>query len=359
MEQAKKIIIFTDSWEPQVNGVVMVLKQLKSHLEHRNFQVKIIEPSLFYSIPLPSYPEISLAIFCKRRWYSFHQQPFLTHFMAATLKSERPDYIHIATEGPIGLAARITCKRLNLKYTTCFHTQMPEYINYRLKFLPVSFLYRFYRRFHSLAHRVLTTSYSMKEHLERYDFKNVVAWYLGVDIDKFKKNPNPQVEARVQNLPRPIFTYLGRIAVEKNLKEFLDLDLPGSKLIVGDGPSKKAFEKQYAKDNVIFTGYKRGQEVVDHLSVSDVFVFPSRTDTFGLAVVEAMACDLPVVAHNAEGVKDLITHGVDGFLTEDLKQGALDCLKLDTSHCRKKAERFSWNNSINTFMSYQIINTYD
>jgi glycosyltransferase involved in cell wall biosynthesis len=328
----KKIVIATDAWYPQVNGVVSTLQKTKEFLEKKDFEVFVIHPGLFMTMPIFFYPEVRLAFFSKNK-------------IKKIIRKENPDYIHIATEGTIGLATRSVCLSEKIKFTTSYHTHFPFYINPWLSFLsaPTFFLLKW---FHNSGEDTMVCSESLKKDLEERGFKKLTIWPLGVDEKLFQKSFNKPKE---DNFARPVFTYLGRVSREKNIEEFLKLDLFGTKLIIGDGPLKKNLEKKYTK-NTVFVGYKKGQKLVDWLSVSNVLVFPSRTDTFGLTIIEAMSCGIPVAAHNVMGPKDIITNGIDGFLGENLKECALRCLTISKENCRKKAALFSWEKSIDAFI---------
>ncbi|MBI5753630.1 glycosyltransferase [Candidatus Peregrinibacteria bacterium] len=320
----KKILIATDVWK-NINGVVTSIKQLKEGLEKRNFKVKIVHPAEFRNVPLLTDRDIKLAILSRRR-------------MEKIIKKFKPDYLHIATEGPVGFAARLACGKNKWKFTSQYHTQLPEYIEIRIRTgLLKNATYRYLRWFHGAGEKTMVSSPLFKNLLEKRKFKNVTLIPLGVDVDKFKKNPRAKTS---KNLKKPIFTFLGRVTTEKNLPSFLKCKLPGTKLIIGDGSAKKSLEKKFKKDTV-FVGCKSGRELVDLLSISDVFVFPSKTDTFGLAMLEALACEVPVAAYNVTGPKDIVTSGFDGYLGPNLGENALRCLKLKKANCRKKALKFS------------------
>ncbi|MFA7685343.1 MAG: glycosyltransferase family 1 protein [Candidatus Gracilibacteria bacterium] len=330
----KKAVIVTDVWSKNINGVVTAIVYTKKGLEDHGYQVTIIHPGLFHSLPLPSYAEIRLAIFTKKR-------------IGEMLRQIKPDYIHIATEGPLGLAARTACVKRKWQFTTSYHTRFPEYITARIHLKPVEKIaWEYLRWFHSRSKKVMVSTPSLKKELEKMRFKNVTVLPFGVELDLFKKNLKAKIP---KSLQKPIFTFLGRIAPEKNLKAFLECDLPGTKLIIGDGPQRKKLERKF-KEHTVFVGKKKGQDIVDLLSISDVFVFPSKTDTFGLVLTEALACELPVAAYNVHGPKDIITNGKDGFLGNNLAKNAIKCLDLNKENCRKKALKYSWDNFTNKFI---------
>jgi glycosyltransferase involved in cell wall biosynthesis len=330
----KKIVITTDVWSKNTNGVVTSILYKKKGLEKQGFKVFIIHPGLFRNLPLPTYAEIRLAIFTKNK-------------MEKMLRQINPDYIHIETEGPVGLATRMACLKHNWKFTSSHHTRLPEYVAVRLRSkLAGRLTWEYLRWFHNKSQKLIVSAHSLEQELKKRKFKNIAVIPFGVDLALFKKNPKAKVPA---SLEKPIFTFLGRVAPEKNLEAFLDCRLPGSKLIIGDGPQRKSLQEKYGA-KVVFVGRKKGQKIVDLLSVSDVFVFPSRTDTFGLVVVEALACELPVAAYRVHGPKDIITNSKDGYLGPKLQESALKCLKLDRNNCRKTALRYSWDNFTTKFI---------
>lgn len=327
----KKILLVTDAWAPQVNGVVRVLDALIPLLTARGYEVTVIEPGQFRTTPLPFYPEIRLALFQRRR-------------VAAKIKELKPDAVCIVTEGPLGWAARSVCREQGILFTTWYHSHFQLYVNVRLRGL-LRPIHAIVRIFHSAAARTLVSTETLKRELESAGFKNLVIMPLGVDTELFVRNPKPPFSP----LPKPVFVFFSRLAPEKSPEEFLKLDLPGTKLVIGDGPDRARLEKKYGKKNM-FVGYKRGQELVDWLSLADVFVFPSRTETFGLVVLEALAVGIPVAAYDVMGPRDIIVHGTHGHLSEDLAEAALLCLNLSPEECRAKAIQYSWEHSADAFI---------
>jgi glycosyltransferase involved in cell wall biosynthesis len=326
-----RILIVTDAWAPQVNGVVRTLRTITAEMRAMGKVVEVIGPDRFNTIPMPSYPEIRLAILPGRK-------------LARLIDEFAPDALHIATEGPLGLAARNYARRRKIAFTTAFHTRFAEYLKARTK-MPLALSYAWLRRFHGSGAAVMVATASLREELSGRGFKNVRAWSRGVDLEAF--HPEPKED---WNLPRPIFAYVGRVAVEKNLRAFLDLKLPGSKLIVGDGPQRRALEREYP--DVHFAGARHGAALAAAYAGADVFVFPSRTDTFGLVVLEALASGLPVAAYPVTGPMDILGEAPVpvGALNENLLQAALDALKIDRTACRPYAQTYSWTACAQRFM---------
>ncbi len=328
-----RILIATDAWAPQINGVVVALVNTITCLRNSGYEVHVISPQGFLTLPTPSYPEIPLALFPGRK-------------VARHIREFGPDAIHIATEGPIGNAARGYCMRHKLRFTTAYHTSFPEYVQTRIG-VPISWTSAWMRRFHNAAAAVFVATDEMRKLLEGRGFKRLVECPLGVDLELF----HPTQE-RFTDLPRPVFTYVGRVAVEKNLPEFLRLDLPGTKLVVGDGPARAGLERDFP--NARFVGFKTGPELASYYQRSDAFVFPSRTDTFGLVMLEAMACGVPVAALPVRGPLDVVKDPATGVLDENLRRAALAALDLDRASGRRYAENFPWEKSAQRFLSCQV-----
>ena len=325
-----KIAIVTDAWRPQTNGVVKTLSTTAEGLRALGHEVTVIEPNQFKTFPCPTYPEIRLA------WLPYGR-------LSSLLDDFAPDAIHIATEGTLGGAARKWCLRRGFPFTTSYHTQFPEYVRARVP-IPLAVSYAHLRRFHSAAARTMVATPAMQRLLESRGFRNIVRWTRGVDVGLFR----PRGKAYL-DLPRPIAMYVGRVAIEKNIEAFLKLDLPGTKVVVGDGPARAELEMKYPAAK--FVGYKYGEELASHVAAADVFVFPSRTDTFGLVLLEAMACGVPVAAYPVTGPIDVVTQGVTGELNEDLRAAALAALKLDPQQCRAYALANTWENATRQFLS--------
>jgi len=324
-----RILVATDAWEPQVNGVVRTLTRVVQELQGMGHTVEVIHPGQFKTFPLPTYAEIKVAIGV----YEPVQERF---------KAFEPEAIHIATEGPIGLAARRICVEWKLPFTTSYHTRFPEYVSARLP-LPLAAGYAYMKWFHKPSGRMMVATPTMQQELSSHGFRNISAWSRGVDTDIFR----PLAEGGADlfaDLPKPVFLYVGRVAVEKNIEAFLALDLPGSKVVVGPGPQLDELREKYPK--VVFKGSKSGDELAAHYRCADVFVFPSLTDTFGLVILEAMASGTPVAAYPAPGPIDIIPGSGAGVLavtaTEGLREACLQCLDLDRASVRTFAEKFSW-----------------
>ncbi|MDB5244306.1 MAG: Alpha-mannosyltransferase [Parcubacteria group bacterium] len=326
-----KILFVTDAWAPQVNGVVRVLEALIPILESRGHEVRVIEPSQFRTVPLPLYPEIRLAVFPRKR-------------VRQIISEFEPDAICLITEWSLGWAARSVCRELELPFTTWYHSHFQLYVDLRLHglLLPIFVLIR---QFHKAAAQTIVSTESLKKELALSGFRNLAVVPLGINTELFKRSLSPTLPA----LPKPVFVYFSRLAPEKSPEEFMKLKLPGTKLVIGDGPYRKRLEKVYGKTH-LFVGYKKGQALVDWLSLADVFVFPSRTETFGLVVLEALAVGIPVAAHNVMGPRDIIEHGKHGYLSDDLAEAALKALELSRDACRALAVEYTWEHCADAFI---------
>jgi len=325
-----KVAIITDAWRPQTNGVVTTLARTAACLESFGHCVRVLGADAFRTIPCPSYPEIRLSLFPGRGVGEF-------------LEEYAPDTVHLATEGPLGLAARRQLRRQALCFTTSYHTQFPQYLRARLP-LPIGWTYAWLRRFHGAASKVMVNTAQVREELAARGFMNLVHWGRGVDTALFRPRDKGFLD-----LPRPIFICVGRVAVEKNIEAFLKLELPGSKVVVGGGPALEALRARYPQ--VLFTGYRYGDELAATVAAADVFVFPSLTDTFGLVMLEAMACGVPVAAFPVTGPIDVVEQGVSGVLDVDLGKAALAALRLDPAACLAHARRFTWEAATRQFES--------
>ena len=317
-----RIALVTDAWLPQINGVTTTLSTCRERIEQRGHTVKVFSPGLFVNVPCPRYPHIRLALLPGRK-------------LGRGLDRFRPEAIHIATEGPLGIAARRYCVRRRFPFTTAFHTKFAEYLEAYAR-VPSRWTYRAQRWFHGGAERTLVPTPTVKTELEERGFQHLVNWDRGVDTDLFRPRSGD-----FYNLPRPIFLSVGRVAPEKNLEAFLDLDLPGSKVVVGDGPARGALER--AHPEVHWAGFRLGEDLARHYSGADVFVFPSKTDTFGVVMLEANASGLPVAAYPVPGPVDVVDHGVSGVLDDDLRKACLIATEIDPAECRRFAKARSWD----------------
>jgi glycosyltransferase involved in cell wall biosynthesis len=327
-----RVLVATDAWHPQVNGVVRTYERLALEAGKLGFEVSFLAPSDFRTLPCPTYPEIRLALAGPRA-------------IAAHIERVRPDFIHIATEGPIGLMTRRYCRKTRWPFTTSYHTRFPEYVSARLP-VPESWCYALQRRFHNGAAATFVATPSVAGELEARGFERLMLWSRGVDTELFR----PRKVRQFGN--GPVFLYVGRIAVEKNIKAFLDLDLPGRKVLVGSGPQAAELERLYP--DALFTGPKHGQDLALAYASADVFVFPSLTDTFGLVLLEALASGLPVAGFPVSGPKDVITEPDVGVLSFDLKAALLEALTLDREAARAHALRYSWENSARQFIDNML-----
>ncbi len=328
-----RVLIATDAWEPQVNGVVRTLLRTIAELRDMGHTVEIVSPDQFKTVPLPTYPEIRLAMNA--------YEPMQDRF-----KAFEPEAIHVATEGPVGLAARRVCLEWSLPFTTSYHTRFPEYVSARLP-APLAAGYAYMRWFHKPSGRVMVATPSMRDELEKRGFRNLSPWTRGVDTELFhpRREDEPDLFA---DLPRPVFLNVGRVAVEKNIEAFVSLDLPGSMVVVGDGPAREELQAKYP--HVRFLGAKFGTELAACFACADVFVFPSLTDTFGLVILEAMAAGTPVAAYPAPGPIDIIPGSGAGACDADLRAACLACLHSNRATVRTYAERFSWRASAEEFL---------
>jgi glycosyltransferase involved in cell wall biosynthesis len=321
-------MLVTDAWEPQVNGVVRTLSRVVGELRDMGVEVEVVSPSDGYkTIPLITYEEIKLAFWAKDD-------------VEARFRAFAPDAVHIATEGPLGWAMRSICLGYKFPFTTSYHTQYPEYVTARFPFIPLGATYAFMRAFHSKSGRVMVATPTMMERLLARGFKNVTAWSRGVDTDQFNPAKRNVENGVFAGLERPVWVNVGRVAVEKNIETFLKLDLPGSKVVVGDGPQRAELMQRYQQ--AVFTGAKFNEELAHCYADADCFVFPSLTDTFGLVILEAMAAGTPVAGFNAPGPKDLIPGSNAGAISDDLREACLTALTMSREDTRAFAEKFSW-----------------
>lgn len=324
-----RILIVSDAWFPQVNGVVRTLSVVADKLRAMGDTVEVIGPDRFRSMPTPGYAEIRLAIAPKRK-------------LARLVAEFRPEIIHIATEGPLGWTMRGLCRRNQWPFTTAFHTRFPEYLEARTG-IPADWSWRVMRRFHEAGEGTFAATASLRQELTRRGFTKLRPWTRGVDLDKFR----PGEGDSWAGLPRPIFLYAGRVAIEKNIEAFLALDLPGTKVVVGGGPALESLKQKFPQ--VTFTGYRENGALARSYAGADVFVFPSRTDTFGLVLLEALASGTPVAAFPVTGPIDVVTNSRVGALDEDLRAASLKALECDRTACRSHAEAWSWDACVAQF----------
>jgi len=328
-----RLSIVTDAWYPQVNGVVTTLAAVVEWLRGEGHCVDVIEPGDFRTVPCPGYPEIRLALG--------------TRALRRRLDRFGPDRVHVVTEGPLGHAAIRHLRRRRWSHTTSFHTRFPEYVQARLPFIPLSWGYALLRRFHRDAAATLVPTAGMARELAARGFDRLVVWNRGVDTRVFAPDAAFETE-----LMRPIHLFVGRVSPEKNIEAFLDMDVAGTKVVVGDGPDRVRLERAYPQ--AVFPGYRHGRELAGWFASADVFVFPSRTDTYGVVMLEAMACGTPVAAYPVTGPIDVVQQGVTGFLALDLAEAARDCLDLDPADCIAQARANDWRATARFFLDHTV-----
>ncbi|WP_158813416.1 glycosyltransferase family 1 protein [Methylocapsa sp. S129] len=324
-----RILVATDAWRPQINGVVHSLEQTAAAARSQGYDIDFLTPQGFRTIPMPTYPDIKLAL---ASWGA----------IAKRIDAAGAEHIHIATEGPIGFAARRYCLARNRVFTTSYHTRFPEYIAQRVP-IPERWTYAALRRFHAPAAAVMVPTPTIRDELTQRGFARVKVWSRGVDQLTF----HPR-ETSVLDFPRPIFLCVGRVAVEKNLGALLSLKLPGSTVIVGDGPARASLERQYPHAH--FLGSRSGEALAQTFASADVFVFPSRTDTFGIVLIEALASGLPVAAYPVAGPLDVIGNSGAGVLSEDLGAACLAALQIPRAVAREHSMQFTWRESARQFL---------
>jgi glycosyltransferase involved in cell wall biosynthesis len=330
-----RIVIVTDAWHPQVNGVVRTLATLRDRLEAMGHTVGMVTPKGFPSLPCPTYPEIRLAILPGRR-------------VERLIDAHQPCAIHIATEGPLGLAARRYCLKRGLPFTTAFHTRFPEYVQARFR-VPLAWSYAFLRRFHGPAACIMVATDTIEAALKERGFRNIRRWSRGVDTALFRPRPEAEWPAETRDLMRPLLLYVGRVAVEKNVEAFLAAETPGTKVVVGDGPLAGELKRRFPAAR--FVGPRFGEALAAFYAAADVFVFPSRTDTFGLVLLEAMASGVPVAAYPVPGPLDVVNQSGAGVLDDDIAAAVRRALAIPGEVCRAHAEKFSWDACTRQFLS--------
>ncbi len=331
-----RIMLVTDAWDPQVNGVVRTMKRVITECEQMGHTWDIVSPNGFKTIPLPTYSEIKLAFGAQK----IIEERFLEF---------EPDAVHIATEGPLGWAARGVCLRHKFPYTTAYHTRFPEYIAARFFFLPVWMGYMYVREFHKYSGRVMVATASMRDELAAQRFKNIIPWSRGVDTDLFHPTKRKEDRGPFKGMAQPIWLNVGRVAVEKNISAFVETDLPGTKVVVGDGPQLEALKGKHPE--VHFLGVKQGEELAACFANADCFVFPSLTDTFGLVILEAMAAGTPVAGFNVPGPRDLIPGSGAGAVNDDLRKACEEALTCSRETSRAYAETYSWRACAEQFIN--------
>ncbi|MEW6643566.1 MAG: glycosyltransferase family 1 protein [Pseudomonadota bacterium] len=323
-----RILIATDAWHPQVNGVVRTLTMMADAARKLGADVSFLTPQSFRTVALPSYPDLRVAL------------PNPAE-IARLIAAAKPDNIHIATEGPIGFLVRRYCRKHGIPFTTSFHTRFPEYVSARFP-IPESWVWAALRRFHGRSGAVMAATPALADELRSRGFRNVVLWPRGVDANLFHPRDSDL------GLPRPVFLSVGRVAVEKNLEAFLALDLPGTKVVVGDGPARAQLEKQFP--DAVFLGARQGEALAEAYAAADVFVFPSKTDTFGLVLLEALASGVPVAAYPVCGPRDVIGSAPVGVLSDDLRQACLSALSIPRAACRAFALKLTWEACARAFI---------
>src|SRR6202790_3099188 len=327
-----RILVATDAWHPQVNGVVRTLTNMAEAARAFGVEISFLTPQSFGPFAMPSYPDLRLAL------------PYQAK-IARLIAEARPDSIHIATEGPIGLLVRRYCRKKQLPFTTSFHTRFPEYISARLP-IPEAWIWTALRAFHGPSQAVMAATPALAGELRARGFRNVVLWPRGVDASQF----HPR--AADLGLPRPVFLCVGRVAVEKNLEAFLDLDLPGTRVIVGDGPARAALARKYPQ--AVFLGARQGEALAEAYAAADVFVFPGTNDTFGLVLLEALASGLPVAAFPVTGPRDVIGTAPVGVLDDDLQMACLSALQISPQACLAFAAGHTWEASARAFVDHAL-----
>ena len=326
------ILVATDAWHPQVNGVVRTLTMMADAAKGFGVNVRFLTPQSFRTFAMPSYPDLRLALPTPAK-------------IAALIEATKPDSIHIATEGPIGLLVRRYCRKRGLPFTTSFHTRFPDYVSARSP-VPESWVWAGLRWFHRPGQAVMAATPALAAELRSRGFRNVVLWSRGVDTALF----HPR--AIDLCLPVPVFLNVGRVAIEKNLEAFLDLDLPGTKVVVGDGPARLTLERKYP--DAVFLGARHGAELAEIYAAADVFVFPSKTDTFGLVLLEALASGLPVAAFPVTGPRDVIGTSPVGVLNDNLRAACLDSLAIPRQACVDFAAGHTWQASARVFVDHAL-----
>ena len=335
-----RILLVTDAWRPQINGVVRALETTAEVAKGLGIEIAFLTPEPFPTVPIPTYPEIRLSLAKRSK-------------ISRMIEDARADYVHISTEGPLGHHARGVCLKEGRRFTTSFHTKLPEYLAVR-RLMPSRVTYAYLRSFHNAAAGVMVSNASLEEELARNGFRNLMRWQRGVDCDAFRplhEQVDPPGDALLGDLPHPVHLYVGRVAVEKNLEAFLDLDLPGTKVVTGQGPQLEALRAAYR--DVVFTGPRSGAALAATYASADVFVFPSLTDTLGLVCLEAMASGVPVAAYPVTGPRDII--GPGGAVDEDLRAAIARALAVSPEAARAQALTFTWEKATRQFVDNVLV----
>jgi len=327
-----RIAIVTDAWSPQVNGVVRTLQSVSAELRRQGHEVEIVSPDLYYSLPCPTYPEIRLAMARARS-------------VGARIAAFGPHAIHLATEGPLCLAARRWCLRNGIPFTTAYHTHFPDYVEKRTG-VPARWIWHYIRWFHGPAQSVLVSTESVRRALRAHGVARLRHWGRGVDLTHFSPDAAPL--AAFADLPRPIMLSVGRVAIEKNLEAFLSADVAGTKVVVGDGPARADLQARYPE--AVFLGPLFGTDLAGAYAGADVFVFPSRTDTFGLVMIEALACGTPVAGYPVTGPVDILNPSVGG-ISDQLPRAIAAALACDRAACAAYGQSFTWTASADQFLA--------
>ena len=330
-EPVRRILIVSDAWRPQINCVVRTLESVSKVLAEVGYSVDFLTPERFWTLPVPSYPEIRISLAS-------------VGAVSRQIEAVAPDHIHIATEGPLGLLGRQYCLNQGLHFTTSFHTRFPEYVAMRVP-VPQEWSYGYLRWFHSAAVRTLVPTPSLRDDLIARGFRNLSIWSRGVDANRFRPGP----KTWFTDLPGPHLLYVGRVAAEKNIDAFLSLDLPGTKIVTGDGPDRAHLQRIYPR--TVFLGYRHGEELGAIYRSADLLVFPSRTDTFGNVITEALASGTPIAAYPVTGPLDVLTGSSAGALDADLGQAVQRAMLLSREDARAHGERFTWQVSAAQFAS--------
>jgi glycosyltransferase involved in cell wall biosynthesis len=326
-----RILIATDAWHPQVSGVVRTLDTTARLLREWGHAVEVVEPTAYPAVPVPFYPEIPLAYPRPGRVYD-------------RVRRFRPDHVHVSTEGPLGLLVRRFCRNVGWKFSTSYHTKFPEYLKH-LAGVPEWLTYPYLRRFHNGSGCLMVATPSLERELKGRGFTAPARrWLRGVDLTLFRPRPKPPVP-----WPRPVLLYVGRVSHEKGVGDFLRLKTTGTKLVVGDGPARAELERRHP--GAVFIGYRKGEPLAEAYSLADLFVFPSKTDTFGIVVIEALASGLPVAAYPATGPVDTVTDDKLGALDDDLGKAVARALATaDPAACAAVGRSYTWENCTRQFL---------